>query len=190
MDRKGAPWLIFCHEWLQVGDGQICAIPLSVDLGEAAGDPVILFRASDGPWTGSGGVTDGPFLHRLPGGKLLMLWSSFTPGDSYAISYAISEAGEVQGPWKQQKDPLYAMDGGHGMLFYAFSGQLMMACHCPNDHSRKRILLFEMEETEDALHIVNEVTGNWYGAIGGHGARFAYQTPCKELPCFQHDPRG
>ena len=32
VDRKGAPWLIFCHEWLQVGDGQICAIPLSMDL--------------------------------------------------------------------------------------------------------------------------------------------------------------
>ena len=190
VDRKGAPWLVFCHEWLQVGDGQICAIPLSMDLGEAAGDPVILFRASDGPWTGSGGVTDGPFLHRLPGGKLLMLWSSFTPGDSYAISYAISESGEIQGPWKQKKEPLYAMDGGHGMLFRAFSGQLMMACHCPNDHSRKRILLFEMEETRDGLHIMNEATGNWYNGIGGHGARYAYKTQCKEVPCFLADPRG
>jgi hypothetical protein len=82
------------------------------------------------------------------------------------------------------------MDGGHGMLFYTFSGQLMMACHCPNDHSRKRILLFEMEEKKDSLHIVNEATGNWYGAIGGHGARFAYNPPCKETPCFQRDPRA
>ena len=90
VDRQGAPWMVFCHEWLQVGDGQICAVPLSMDLGEAAGDPVILFRASDGPWTGNSGVTDGPFLHRLPGGKLLMLWSGFTKEDSYAVSYAIS----------------------------------------------------------------------------------------------------
>ena len=42
--------MVFCHEWLQVGDGQICAIPMSDDLGEAIGDPVILFRASDGKW--------------------------------------------------------------------------------------------------------------------------------------------
>ena len=140
-DRKGAPWLVFCHEWLQVDDGQICAVPLSEDLGEAVGEPVILFRASDGPW-------------------------------------------------KQRKDPLYSLDGGHGMLFRAFSGQLMMACHCPNEHSRKRILLFEMEETRDGLHIVNEATGNWYNGIGGHGARYAYKTQCKEIPCFLADPRG
>ena len=189
VDRKGEPWLVFCHEWLQVDDGQICAVPLSEDLGEAAGEPVILFRASDGPWTGAGGVTDGPFLHRLPDGKLLMLWSSFTPGGSYAISYAISMSGEITGPWKQRKDPLYSLDGGHGMLFYTFSGQLMMACHCPNDHIRKRILLFEMEETADDLRIVNEATGNWYHAIGGRGGMYAYRTPCAEVPCFRCDTR-
>ena len=190
VDRKGTPWMVFCHEWLQVGDGQVCAVPLSMDLGEAIGEPIILFRASDGPWTGNSGVTDGPFLHRLPGGKLLMLWSDFTPQGSYAISYAVSEFGEITGPWKQQKEPLYALDGGHGMLFTAFSGQLMMACHCPNDHMRKRILLFEMEETADSLHIINEVTGNWYNGIGGFGSRYAYQTPCVETPCFRLDPRG
>ena len=189
IDRKGAPWLVFCHEWLQVDDGQICAVPLSDDLGEATGDPVILFRASDGPWTGRSGVTDGPFLHRLPGGKLLMLWSSFTAEGSYAISYAISGNGEILGPWKQREDPLYSLDGGHGMLFRTFSGQLMMACHCPNDHIRKRILLFEMEETADALHITNEVTGNWYQAIGGRGKAYAYRTPCTELPCCSRDTR-
>ncbi len=189
-DRKGKPWLVFCHEWLQVEDGQICAVPLSDDLGEAVGDPIILFRASDGPWTGRSGVTDGPFLHRLPSGKLLMLWSSFTQDNAYAISYAISESGEIFGPWKQQKAPLYSMDGGHGMLFRTFSGQLMMACHCPNDHMKKRILLFEMQETNDGLHIVNEVTGNWYGSIGGHGKRYAYKTLNREVPCFMADPRG
>ena len=190
VDPQGDPWLVFCHEWLQVGDGQICAVRLSMDLGEAIGDPVILFRASDGPWVGPSGVTDGPYLHRLPGGKLLMLWSDFTPNGSYAISYAVSETGRILGPWKQQKEPLYALDGGHGMLFYTFSGQLMMSCHCPNVHSRKRILLFEMEETPDALHVINEVTGNWYNGIGGDAARYAYKAPCTEVPCFLKDPRG
>ena len=189
IDRKGAPWLVFCHEWLQVDDGQICAVPLSDHLEEAIGEPEILFRASDGPWVGASGVTDGPFLHRLPGGTLLMLWSSFTPEGSYAISYAISESGEIRGPWRQKEQPLYALDGGHGMLFRAFSGQLMMACHCPNEHSRKRILLFEMEETPGSIHIINEVTGNWYNAIGGRGAGYAYDTPCREEPCFRQDVR-
>ncbi len=194
VDRSGAPYMVFCHEWLQVEDGQICAVPLSGDLGEATGEPEILFRASEAPWTGSvergGGVTDGPFLHRLPGGGLIMLWSSFTASGAYAVSYATSLSGEIHGPWVQQERPLYAMDGAHAMLFRSFSGQLMMACHCPNDHKRKRILLFEMEETEKGIHIINEVTGNWYTAIGGHGARYAYPSSCREAPCFMKDPRA
>lgn len=194
VDERDRPWLVFCHEWLQVEDGQICAVPLSEDLGSAVGDPVILFRASDGPWTGSveqgGGVTDGPFLHRLPGGKLLMLWSGFDARGGYAVSYAVSGYGSLTGPWVQRQKPLYAMDGGHAMLFRAFSGQLMMACHCPNDHPRKRILLFEMEENADGVSIINEVTGNWYNGIGGHAAPYAYREPCRETPCFSADPRG
>ena len=189
-DGKGIPWMVFCHEWLQVGDGQVCAVPLSRDLGKAIGDPLILFRASDGPWTGNSGVTDGPFLHRLPGGKLIMLWSGFTPGGSYAISCSASLSGEIRGPWIQEKEPLYALDGGHAMLFRTFRGQLMMSCHCPNEHSRKRILLFEMEETADAVHIINECTGNWYTGIGGQAARYAYPTPCVEPPCFRKNPEA
>ena len=193
VDPSGKPWLVFCHEWLQVEDGQICAVPLSDDLGEAIGEPIILFRASDAAWTGSiirgGGVTDGPFLYRLESGKLIMLWSSFAGDGAYAVSYATSAFGDIRGPWIQQKEPLYAMDGAHAMLFHTFSGQLMMSCHCPNDHARKRILLFEMEETADGIHIINEVTGNWYGAIGGHGGRYAYSAPCIEAPCFSREPR-
>ena len=189
-DRRGMPWLVFCHEWLQVGDGQVCAVPLSEDLKGAAGEPLVLFRASDGPWTGPSGVTDGPFMHRLPGGRLMMLWSGFTPGGAYAIAAAYSASGEIRGPWIQEKTPLYALDGGHAMLFRAFSGRLMMACHCPNDHRRKRILLFEMEENRDSLRIVNEVTGNWYGAIGGQGAPYAYREKFNGIPCFAEDPRA
>ena len=194
VERDETPWMVFCHEWLQVEDGQICAIPLSDDLGERIGPPVILFRASEAPWTGpvlrGGGVTDGPFLHRLPGGRLIMLWSSFAADGGYALSYAVSGSGTLKGPWIQQKDPLYAMDGAHAMLFRTFQGQLMMSCHCPNDHMKKRILLFEMEENAESLHIINEVTGNWYNRIGGHGKMYQYREPLKEDPCFMADPRG
>lgn len=194
VDKGGNPWMVFCHEWLQVDDGQMCAIRLSEDLGEAIGEPIILFRASDAPWSVAHrdgvGVTDGPFLHRLPGGRLIMLWSSFLPNGAYAMSYATSLSGEITGPWVHEAPPLYTLDGAHSMLFHTFSGQLMMSCHCPNDHMRKRIVLFEMEETPTALHIINEVTGNWYHAIGGRADRYRYKDPCGEIPCFAKDPRG
>lgn len=190
-DEDGKPWLVFCHEWLQVGDGQICTVPLSDDLSRATGDPTILFRASEAPWrrkiienNRQGYVTDGPFLHRLQDGTLIMLWSNFEDNGGYCIGYARSQSGTLFGPWIQNPDPLYALDGGHAMLFRTFEGQLMMACHCPNDHPKKRILLFQMEEKQNALHIVNEVTGNWYNAVGGLASGFAYKEPCTENPVF------
>ena len=182
-DRQGRPWMVFCHEWLQVGDGQIAAIPLSEDLGSAVGDPVILFRASDAPWRGSfaqgGFVTDGPFLHRMQDGSLLMLWSTFT-AKGYACGYAKRRSKDLFGPWEQRPEPLYFHDGAHSMLFHTFEGRLMMALHCPNDHPRKKMLLFEREERNGELYIVNEVTGNWSGDAGGSAAGYVYKEKCTE----------
>ena len=188
IDPQDKPWLVFCHEWLQVYDGQVCAIPLSDELDRMAGKPLILFRASDAPWRGKlpadgGLVTDGPFLYRLPvknhltghpaslpgdnEGMLIMLWSSFSERGGYTTGVARSLTGELAGPWIQDEIPLYALDGGHAMLFRTFTGQLMMSLHCPNEHAKKRILLFEMDETVRTISIRNEITGNWFDRAGG-----------------------
>ena len=42
------------------------------------------------------------------------------------MGYATSRFGDIMGPWDQESEPLYALDGGHAMLFYTFGGQLMM----------------------------------------------------------------
>lgn len=185
VDDNGDPWMVFCHEWMQVYDGQICAIKLSDDLSKAVSEPEILFRASDAPWRGNmaadgGLVTDGPFMHRLQSGTLIMLWSSFSERGGYTVGYARSESGTIHGPWLQEKVPLYALDGGHAMLFRAFNGKLMMSLHCPNIHPKKRILLFEMEDEGDKLVIRNEVTGNWYNSAGGSAEKWRYNEPCTE----------
>lgn len=193
VDKENKPWLVFCHEWLQVNDGQICAVRLSDDLARAISEPIILFRASDGSWVGQSGegalVTDGPFLYRAKSDELIMLWSSFTKGGAYAVSYAKSTNGEIDGKWIQKEEPLYSFDGGHGMLFKSFGGELMMSIHCPNDHMKKRILLFEMDEKDGELLIKNEVTGNWYKEAGGKAKPWVYQTECMENPVFAVDPR-
>lgn len=138
IDREGNPWMVFCHEWVQVGDGEMQAIPLTKDLRSAAGEPVFLFRASDAPWVrsfgeaGSGNyVTDGPFMHRTAEGELLIIWSSFTE-KGYAVGTAHSLSGEIQGPWKHDEVPLINKDGGHGMLFWTFEGELRLSIHTPN----------------------------------------------------------
>ena len=49
--EDGVPYMVFCHEWVQAGDGKVLAMPLSPDLKRAAGEPVLLFRASEAPMT-------------------------------------------------------------------------------------------------------------------------------------------
>ena len=49
-DRQGNPWIVFCHEWVQAGDGEILAMPLTADLKAAVGEPRLLFRASEADW--------------------------------------------------------------------------------------------------------------------------------------------
>ena len=193
-DPNGKPWMVFCHEWLQTGDGQIAAIPLSEDLGHAIGRPIILMRASDAPWaapfysrdTGRGGwVTDGPFLYRMEDGSLAMLWSNFTV-DGYAVGYAKSRSGQIFGPWDQEKVPLYFHDGGHAMLFKSFGGTLLMALHCPNTpHTKKRLLLFEMEDRAGRLSVVNEITGNWYNGAKGPANGWVYREKYRDFRGLQ-----
>ena len=184
-DAEGKPWTVFCHEWVQVADGQMAAIPLSDDLGSCIGSPEILFRASEAPWASpffnvplenreGGFVTDGPFLYRLKNGHLIMLWSNYTTA-GYATGIARSVSGTLHGPWVQDKNPLYFFDGAHSMLFRTFEGQLMMSLHCPNIHTEKRMLLFTMEEKGDSLNIVNEITGNWYTHISGPAKKYVYK---------------
>ncbi|HEY9076047.1 MAG TPA: glycoside hydrolase family 43 protein [Anaerolineaceae bacterium] len=138
LSPEGDPWMIFCHEWVQVGDGEICAVPLTADLTSTAGDPVYLFRASQAPWVQAihskgrkGFVTDGPWMHRLPGGELLLFWSSFGAG-GYTVGIARSPSGQVIGPWQQEPEPIYSQDGGHCMTFTDFEGNLLLSLHRPN----------------------------------------------------------
>jgi arabinan endo-1,5-alpha-L-arabinosidase len=158
VEPEGHPWMVFCHEWVQVEDGEMCAMPLSPDLGSAAGEPVLLFRASAAAWARpfeahgrhNNRVTDGPFLHRLVDGRLLMLWST-TGYEGYAMGYAVSESGGILGPWRQSPQPIYGKDGGHGMLFRDFDGRLLMTLHHPNDSPNERPMWLEVVEREGGL---------------------------------------
>jgi len=139
-DHLGKPWMIFCHEWVQVGDGEVLAMPLTENLKAAAGEPRLLFRASDASWTKEmqhssglrGRVTDGPFLWRSGKDGLLCLWSSFSE-DGYTQGLAESDNGEITGHFRQLA-PLFRQDGGHGMLFRSKEGQTILTLHRPNRH--------------------------------------------------------
>jgi GH43 family beta-xylosidase len=155
----GVPYMVFCHEWVQIKDGTIDIIQLKDDLSATVGEPERLFDGSDGNWAvknpeyGSY-VTDGPYLHRSKSGKLMMVWSGFGTG-GYTVALAISPTGKLRGPWNHQAEPVFADGGGHAMIFTRFDGQLMLVLHQPNDAGRERARLFELEDTGDTLRIVS-----------------------------------
>ena len=148
------PFLVFCHEWAQIGDGEIAMIPLKKDLSGANGEAKVIFKASESGWAQPieleqwrGIVTDGPFLVK-EGRELLMFWSSFRD-DVYAVGMAVSESGELAGPWKHLNKLLFEKDGGHGMLFKGFDGKLYFSMHQPNGAPWERPCFYEIEKREE-----------------------------------------
>jgi GH43 family beta-xylosidase len=169
--EDGVPWLVFCHEWVQAVDGEICAARLSPDLRTLDGQVTVLFRASSAPWAAplksrtdkvippGSYVTDGPFLWKTVDDGLLLLWSSFGDDGAYRIGVAKSESGMLCGPWRQSVQPLYAADGGHGMVFRALSGQLYLTIHTPNKTPCERPFFVELAEEDGNLRIKNKTCG-------------------------------
>ena len=164
LDKSGAPWLVFVHEWTCMPDhyGTMVAARLAPDFTHLISEPIFLFSSRDPAWANSH-VTDGPFPYRLEDGSLCMIWSNFTE-KGYAIGIARSQSGEIDGKWVQegllyQKDlrPAFLRDGGHGMIFRAFDGTVKIAFHSPNVPSAKageeRLVVRSLVEKNGTIEI-------------------------------------
>ena len=160
VEDDGTPYMVFCHEWVQLIDGAMVAVKLTRDLSGTDGKPLHLFNASVAPGAKTGAqegkVTDGPFLYKSPkSGALFMIWSTFIPGKGYCVLLARSESGRVAGPWAGHT-PLYSTNGGHGMIFKTFDGTLMLSLHQPNTGPQERLRLISLADDGSALRLENE----------------------------------
>ena len=154
VDKNGDPYIIFCHEWVEVTDGEIHAMKLTRDLSAPAGEPILLFKASDPDWADKSRdkfITDGPYMYRTECGKLLMIWSTFTP-TGYVQAIACSDNGEIDGKWYHEK-PLFEDNGGHGMIFEDYNGVKHLVLHSPNENPLERPVLFDIAEENGNLII-------------------------------------
>ena len=134
--ENGTPYVVFCHEWCQIKNGEVCALELSKDLKSAVGEPFTMFKATDGcpnvmPVGDDNYVTDGPFMMNIDGG-LICLWSSFGK-DGYLEAIARSSNGRMDGEWTVDDKLLFEKNGGHGMIFEDFAGELNFVYHSPNE---------------------------------------------------------
>ncbi len=178
VDADETPWLVFSRGAEGevggapgVADSEMLAIRLAPDLASAVGDAVVLFRASSATWAKPlwfpEGVeppeqlnlakdplfTDGPCLVRAADGGLLMTWSSF--GDEgYAIGVASSASGNVLGPWLQHDEPLWARNGGHGMILRTSDGRDLLVFHWPNETPDERVKIVPVEIGTDGIRLM------------------------------------
>ena len=133
VDQDGTPYLVFCHEHVQILDGTVCYMKLNEDLSAPAGEIVTLFAASSCEWVTpiqrTHLVTDGPFMYRTKTGELLMIWSSFIKG-KYAELVVKFKNGRFGLDFEHLK-PLLDNDGGHGMIF-SDGAKTYFTYHTPN----------------------------------------------------------
>lgn len=164
VDEFDQPWMVYCHEWVQILDGTVEAVKLQPDLAGTIAEPIHLFKGSDAPWINAERVpeareyiyvTDGPQLYRTYRDELLMLWSSYNR-DGYVQTLARSETGKLEGPWVQL-EPLVYEDSGHGMLFQTFKGELMLILHSPFEMPRSRAHIYRMEDTGTNLNVIERI---------------------------------
>lgn len=165
--EEGKPYMIFCGEWLHNQNGTVEAIELTPDLSSSAGEPFLLFKASDSPWSRErrdGGVffnrvTDGPWLFRTGTGRLGMIWTSWVFGD-YTMGVAYSESGKLEGPWIQEEEPITPPNHGHGMIFRDLDGRLILSAHSHsevNGRYIRRPVFWEIDLSGDRLKILRQL---------------------------------
>jgi len=175
------PYMVFCHEWVQQIDGTINVVQLKDDLSGTVGTPAVLFKASDPPGAssapGEGKITDGCFLYRsAKSGRLFMIWSTFIPGRDYCVVLSRSQSGKINGPWADHK-LIYAKNGGHGMIFESFGGQLLMALHQPNTEGAERLRLYRVTDSGDILRIGEGLVNRRNRPSSGQNA----ESPCRSV---------
>lgn len=156
-DENGIPWLFFSHSFTDGNQGAMCAVKLNGDLKKRIGEPFEVFDAEDAPWAvpfpfakeefgvdGDAYFTDGPCLQKMDDGRLYMTWSSWSPG-GYAVGVAVSDSGDVKGPWRHCKKALFPSNGGHGMFFTDDMGKMFFTLHYPNEKLKEHPVFYPVE---------------------------------------------
>ena len=164
VDRDGKPYMVFCHEWVQITTGTICAVPLADDLSKTIGEPFLLFSSEEAPWSvpskkRKSRVTDGPWLHRMQDGSLIMLWSTFD-AKGYVTGIARSSDGTLRGTWTQVPKTLFDRNGGHPMIFRTLTGTPTVLLHSPNSPGGKERLTMIPVQEKDGILVPTDTVKN------------------------------
>ena len=158
VDGDGVPYLVFCHEHVQISDGTMCYIQLNEALDASVGEAVTMFSASSyalvDPVPSGHFITDGPFMYRSKTGELFMIWSSYIQ-EKYAEFVVKFKDGKL-GLAFEHMEPLLKNDGGHGMIF-SDEKNTYFVYHTPNQNPLERPAFCLIEDKGDRICIKNEI---------------------------------
>ena len=83
----------------------------------------------------------------------MIIWSSW--GDhGYSVGIAVSDSGDIKGPWHHLEAPLFPENGGHGMVFTDLEGRTRYVLHYPNDFYKERPTFYYLKESGEGLSLV------------------------------------
>jgi len=154
--EDGRPYMVYCHEWCQMGNGTIEYAPLTADFSSLVGTPRKLLDARSA-MEGAQQITDGVFFHRSEkSGRLYMIWSNHVTGCGYTVMIRRSESGTIAGPWTTDR-LLFRKDGGHAMIFKDLTGRLLLTLHSPEKDELERMHLYLLQDDGEWLSVVKEV---------------------------------
>lgn len=174
--HQDTPYILYSHDWpdhyvegKQAYIGEICLVQLSDDMRRIVGQPEVLFASDEVPiskatpdhqiWEDKEVIrygSDAPFVQSLSDGRLLLTWSPYLNGN-YVVLGAVSETGDIHGPWVHLSQPLFDRNGGHAMFFRDSKDQLIMCLHAPEAHMLERACLFRMGEQDGVLTVLQAI---------------------------------
>ncbi len=148
--EDGQPYMVYCHEWCQIGNGTIKYAPLSEDFCSFKEEPKLLLTSNEA-MEGAAFVTDGPFFIRSKkSDRLYLIWSNMVDGHGYSVLVRSSPSGKIGGPWTKD-EILFGENGGHGMVFTGLDGKLYLTLHQPNQGPLERMKIFELTDNGETL---------------------------------------
>lgn len=102
--------------------------------------------------------SDGPNVLKLDDGKLYMIVSSWSV-NGYAVDVAVSDNEKIEGLWRQQEEPLWPENGGHGMFFKDLNGELIFTLHYLNDKYHERPTFWKVKLEDGVLKLDGRADG-------------------------------
>lgn len=137
-DELNVGYLIYNYAAEQSGDATVQIIRLGKKLNVQIGEPYIMFRASQNPWSsatdeegknGFSPIMRAPFMFDTRGGELGILFDTTVDGlSAIGVAYTEKDHG-LNGPWHIEQEPLLTGGVGGPMMFKDYDGTLVMAVH-------------------------------------------------------------